>query len=62
MRRSHSETQELVAARRADFVANDATEDVFLASLKALGLDECDRKYELYVAQVEKIKHGRRTS
>jgi len=54
MRRSHQETQEMVAARRSDFVAGDASEDVFLASLKALGLDDSERKYELHLALTEK--------
>ncbi len=57
MRRSHQETSELVAARRSDFVAGDATENVFLASLKSLGLDESERKYELHLALTEKC-HG----
>ena len=53
MRRSHEEIQELVAARRSDFVAGDASKDVFLASLKALGLDSSERNLELYIATQE---------
>ncbi len=60
MRRSHQETQELVAARVTDYVEGSASEVVLLASLKALGLDESERKFELWKANVEKARtHGR---
>ncbi len=60
MRRSHSETQELVAARVTDYVEDAVTEAVLIASLKALGLAADEIKFELWKAQVEKARtHGR---
>lgn len=59
MRRSHQEIQELVAARRSDYVAGDASEHVLKASLKALGLDRDDINLEFWKAQQEKLRtHG----
>lgn len=58
-RRSFKETQELVAARRSDFVAGDASEAVLKASLKALGLDRDEVNFEFWKACVEKMRtHG----
>lgn len=60
MRRSHNETQELVAARVTDYVEGNASEVVLQASLKALGLAADEVKFELWKAQVEKARtHGR---
>lgn len=56
MRRSHQETSELVAARVTDYVEGNASEAVLSASLKALGLDEGEIKFELWKANVEKAK------
>lgn len=65
MRRTHQETQELVAARCADFVAGDANEDVLKASLKALGLDRDEINFECWKAAALKEKartHGAKAS
>ncbi len=56
MRRSHEDIRELVNARVADFLNGDASEYVLLASLKALGLDKDEQKFELWKAKVEKHK------
>lgn len=56
MRRSHSETQEQVAARVEDYVAGDASEAVLKASLKALFLSEDEIKYAVWIANVKKLK------
>lgn len=56
MRRSHSETQELVAARVTDYVEGNASEVVLQASLKALGLDHGEIKYTVWVANLKKLK------
>jgi hypothetical protein len=55
-RRSHEEVYELIEARKADFINGDASEDVLLASLKALGLDREERRLELWKAQQEKAR------
>lgn len=55
MRRSHQEIEELIAARVTDYVNRDASEDVLLASLKALGVDKEDRKLILWKAQKERL-------
>ena len=61
MRRSHQEVEILIQARMQDFIEGASSEVVFLASLKALGLDEDERKYRLWIAQVEKARnHGAR--
>ncbi len=60
MRRSHQETQELVAARRRDFLEGNATEAVFLASLKSLGLNKEDRERELAAAIHEWIAKAKK--
>jgi hypothetical protein len=54
VRRSHSETAELVAARVQDFINGDASEDVLKASLKALYLDRDEINFEVWKAKVEK--------
>lgn len=56
MRRSHSEIQELVAARVTDYVEGNASEAVLKASLKALGLDADEIKYAVWVADLKKLK------
>jgi hypothetical protein len=56
MRRSHSETQELVAARISDYVANDMSEPVLAASLKALHLDPDEVKYAVWIANLKKLR------
>lgn len=59
MRRSHAETQELVAARVQDFINGDSTEDILRASLKCLYLDKDEIALEVWKAKV--AKHGIRT-
>ncbi len=54
MRRSHAETQELIAARTADFVNGDASEAVLAASLKALHLSPDEVRYYVWRAKVER--------
>lgn len=54
VRRSHQETQELVAARSADYVNGDASEAVLAASLKALHLSPDEVRYYVWRANVEK--------
>lgn len=66
MRRSHSETLELIQARVQDFINGDASEDVLKASLKSLYLDRDEIAIEVWKAKVQKEKArthaARRTS
>ena len=56
MRRSHAETIELIAARTADYVNGDMSEDVLAASFKALHVSPDDVKYYVWRAQLQKLK------
>lgn len=47
MKRSHTEIKDLVSARRQDYVNGHASEQVYRASLKALGLSVADIENEL---------------
>ncbi|KAH2388073.1 hypothetical protein KXW64_008347, partial [Aspergillus fumigatus] len=53
MRRSYMEVADLVSARRQDYVNGHASEAVYRASLKALGLSQVDIENELDNAAAE---------
>jgi hypothetical protein len=56
MRRSHSETLELIQARVQDFINGDASEAVLKASLQSLYLDQDEIAVEVWKAKVAKEK------
>ena len=56
MRRTYAEIKELAEARCEDFINGDASVDVLLASLKALGYDTEDAKWMLWKAWQEKLR------
>lgn len=59
MRRSYTEVQELILARRQDYVDGNASEAVYRASLKALGLSPADIENELDNAAADWVKHAK---
>lgn len=59
MRRSYTEVADLVSARRQDYINGDASEAVYRASLKALGLSQVDIENELDNAAADWVKHAK---
>ena len=59
MRRSYTEVQELILARRQDYVDGNASEAVYRASLKALGMTPSEIENELDNAAADWVKHAK---
>ncbi|KAH1282217.1 hypothetical protein KXX11_003824 [Aspergillus fumigatus] len=59
MRRSYMEVADLVSARRQDYVNGHASEAVYRASLKALGLSQVDIENELDNAAAEWVQNAK---
>ena len=59
MKRSHTEVQELILARRQDYVDGNASEAMYRASLKALGLSPADIENELDNAAADWVQNAK---